>query len=415
MRTYRSFILFIFSLSCAFSLQASLSEETIYLTWQKAPQSTMTIQWISPSQEKETLVSYYKNDSQDIRESQCGITFPFPNSPQYAIHRVELCNLSANTLYTFSISKEGNSYCFLTAPCEIKEDLHFIVSGDQYQDTEARMVKTARVAAQKNPLFVAIGGDIAYAVRGNVENNERWIEWIKIWHKEMVSPLNDNPSSSIDQKNLQPQRLIPVIAAIGNHDLLGKFNQTNQQAAVFKALFAMPGEQTFTVLDFCDYLSLVLLDSGHANQIEGTQTQWLDAVLESRKHIFHRFAIYHVPAYPSVRNQNGSQNVAIRKSWVPLFEKWRLHAAFEHHDHAYKRTFPLLHNEINPQGILYLGDGGWGVDEPRKQTTARLYIAKFASVRHFIFVTLTKRGQLFQCISEDGIVVDEYYQYFSNQ
>ena len=123
----------------------------------------------------------------------------------------------------------------------------------------------------------------------------------------------------------------------------------------------MPGHQIYNSLDFGSFLSLILLDSGHANPIEGAQTQWLNNVLEKRQNILHRFAFYHVPAYPCVRSYRTKQSVLIRKTWIPLFEKWGIQVAFEHHDHAYKRTYPLLKNRIQPHGIIYLGDGGWGL------------------------------------------------------
>lgn len=52
-------------------------------------------------------------------------------------------------------------------------------------------------------------------------------------------------------------------------------------------------------------------------------------------------AIYHVPAYPSARSFTGRTQSMIRKHWVPLFEKSTMNLAFENHDHAYKRTYPI--------------------------------------------------------------------------
>jgi hypothetical protein len=69
-----------------------------------------------------------------------------------------------------------------------------------------------------------------------------------------------------------------------------------------------------------------------------------------------------VPAYPSVRKDEGT-TLEIRQHWVPLFEKAGVSAAFEHHDHAYKRTHPLLGGKVQDapaKGVTYLGDGAWG-------------------------------------------------------
>jgi hypothetical protein len=83
----------------------------------------------------------------------------------------------------------------------------------------------------------------------------------------------------------------------------------------------------------------------------------------------------------------------IRQHWVPLFERFGLNVAFEHHEHAYKRTHLLLQGSPHPAGILYLGDGSWGVEKPRKpkSPSERPYLAKSASTRHFILVELTNK------------------------
>ena len=52
----------------------------------------------------------------------------------------------------------------------------------------------------------------------------------------------------------------------------------------------------------------------------------------------------------------------IIKHWCPLFDKYQVTAVFENDHHTYKRTHPLLNNQIRKRGIVYLGDGCWGVD-----------------------------------------------------
>lgn len=367
--------------------------DTLYLTWQHSPSSTMTLQWITSPQEKQTEVIYRQRKNEREWRKVSGESFPIPRSPEYLIHRVELLELQPDTEYIFKVIPYEDCYQFLTAPTNLEKELKFIVGGDMY-DSLTDMNRTSEKAAQTNPVFAVIGGDIAYAVtssKSTSEDIQRWIEWIKAWHKTMVTPQGN---------------LIPVIAAIGNHDLLGQYDQTPTQAAVFSAFFRANDKKIYDVLDFSDYLSIVLLDSGHANPIGGEQTRWLDSVLKERQHIPHLFAIYHVPAYPSVRSFQTRQSSLIRHFWVSSFEKWGLQVAFEHHDHAYKRTYPLRKNRIHSQGVVYIGDGGWGVKT--RPVRARPYIAKAASVRHFIAVSLTPFRQKFTSISEKGEIIDEF-------
>lgn len=381
---------------------ADLPQETIYLTWQQSPSTTMTIQWISSFEEKQSCVNYRPLKANEEWLKAAGEIHPFPQASQYCIHRVELKNLRPNTEYIFRVFPYVEEYRFLTAPSSLEKELRFVVGGDMYHDGISLLAKTCQKAAQTNPAFALVGGDIAYSVTSRYslfQITERWIDWIKVWHAYMVTPEG---------------HLIPVIAAIGNHDLIGHYDQTPAQAAIFSTLFPMPGKRIYNVLDFDSYLSVFILDSGHANSIPGPQTNWLRTVLEERQQATHRFAIYHVPAYPSIRNFQNPQSVAIRNAWVPLFEKKGIQVAFEHHDHAYKRTHPLLKGRIHPEGVVYLGDGGWGVEKPRSIRIKRFYLAKFIPVRHFIAVTLTPYQQQFKCINDQGIVLDEYVQSVNN-
>lgn len=398
-----SFFICILLWSMAGRAFGDLAHETLYLTWQRDPTTTMTIQWLTPQQETMSEIVYHPSQASEDVHKAAGVVFPFPTAPQYLIHRVELTNLQPDTEYIFSLPPESSEYRFLTAPAHLTGDLRFVVGGDMYHDAISFMIKTSKQAAATSPLFALVGGDIAYAVSSryySVQKIDRWIEWIQAWHSAMVTP---------------EKRLVPVIAALGNHDLIGEFGQTSLQAQVYSALFPMPGPQIYNALDFDHYLSLFILDSGHANPIAGAQTEWLARTLEERATVTHRFAIYHVPAYPSVRGAKDPNSTAIRTHWVPLFEKWRLHAAFENHDHTYKRTYPMLGGSPHPQGIIYFGDGAWGIEKPRVAKKRPSYIDKFASLRHFILVTLTPTGEEFKSIGDDGQLIDQYKQFFKKE
>ena len=362
----------------------------------------MTIQWISPLQEIESKVFYKKIDDENTLQ-QTGSTQPLPNSKNYLLHRVELTDLIPDTYYEFKTNEDNSTKALLfqTMPRELKEPIRFVVGGDMYHhgETPKSMQSTCLQAAKTNPRFAMLGGDLAYAFNGarSEEKIERWIDWVRTWSSCMRSDEG---------------RLIPVISAIGNHDIYGHFDQSPAQAQVFWALFPMPGKQIYNVLDFGSYLTFFILDSGHANPVAGAQTSWLKEILQSRSDRLHRFAIYHVPAYPSIRDFNNPQSAVIRKSWVPLFEQGGVHTVFEHHDHAYKRTIPLLAGKFNPKGIVYVGDGAWSVDKPRPAGfKKRTYLAKFKSSRHFILMTVDQDKRIMKSIDDKGNVIDEYISY----
>lgn len=395
-RFYRSFVCLFFCLVYSFCY-ADLASDTVYLTWQKDPTTTMTVQWVSATSDKDSRLLYRARNETTWQEAE-GSWFKFPQTSQYLIHRIELTNLEPDTDYLFKLLHDDKTYLFRTMPSSLIRPLRFVVGGDMYHDGIHLMTEMCQQAAKVNPSFALVGGDIAYSV-GSIhlpfQKINRWIEWLKAWHHSMITPEG---------------RLIPIIAAIGNHDLAGHYDQTPAQAKIFSSLFPMPGESIYNVLDFSSYLSLLILDSGHANPIAGHQANWLKNSLDARQHMQHRFAIYHVPAYPSIRDFNNTHSKAIRQHWVPAFESGNLHAAFEHHDHAYKRSHLLLNNAIHPKGVLYLGDGAWGIEKVRKMKSVKqpFYLAKFASTRHVIVVTLQPTQQHFMCVDDQGRMIDEY-------
>jgi hypothetical protein len=161
-------------------------------------------------------------------------------------------------------------------------------------------------------------------------------------------------------------RLIPLVTCIGNHEVVGGYAQARAKAPFFYALFdGLFRDTGFASLDFGDYLSLILLDTGHTTPISGAQGVWLEKVLKARTDHPNVLAVNHVPAYPSFRRfegENGKEGTGEpnRKHWVPLFEKYRVPVVLEHHDHTFKRTRLLLDGRANNNGVLYLGDGSWG-------------------------------------------------------
>ncbi len=373
----------------------------LYLTWQRSPQTTMTIQWITSLDRPQDVVEYQASGSEAWQKAQ-GNHIRMPDGHSFLIHRVELTNLTPETEYKFRTGFDAFEYKFHTLANELKTPLLFAAGGDIYHDDISYVEQMNKTIAQQNPEFVLVGGDIAYSFPHRwfwfPESLQRWLNWLMTWKKTMITTDG---------------RLIPMLTTIGNHDVKGFYNQTPAQAPFFYALFAMPGPQGYNVLDLGSYLSIFILDSGHTHPIDGEQQQWLQRVMAERKGIPHKFALYHVPAYPSVRHFDFYQSSQIRKYWVPIFENYGLTAAFEHHDHAYKRTFPILNGKVEKNGVVYLGDGGWGIAEPRqpKAPSQTWYLAKTSQSRNVMLVTLFPGNKrLFRSIDPLGQTIDEYSQ-----
>ena len=102
-----------------------------------------------------------------------------------------------------------------------------------------------------------------------------------------------------------------MVVCIGNHEVNGGYGKPRKDAPFYFALHdGLYAERSYATLDFGDYLSLVLLDTGHVAPIDGEQTDWLDKTLAERTDRPHLIAVNHVPAYPSYRKSEGAGDKA---------------------------------------------------------------------------------------------------------
>jgi acid phosphatase type 7 len=204
-------------------------------------------------------------------------------------------------------------------------------------------------------------------------------------------------------------RLIPMVACPGNHEVAGGYGQPRSAAPLFLSLFdGLFRDTTYAALDFGDYLSLVLLDTGHIAPIAGEQTDWLDRTLRERAERPHLIVVNHVPAYPSYRPPDGADGTGAgnRRHWVPLFEKHNVDVVLEHHDHTFKRTHPLRDGHIDRDGIVYLGDGSWGQLRAPNSPESRPYLAATGQAYHVTLHRLEGYRRVHQALEESGKVVD---------
>lgn len=391
----------------ATGLAAEYDPVAVYLTWQRNPDTTMTISWLTPKDRPSDIVEYRREDTEGWLSAEGGHV-ALPDEVPYFIHRIELVGLKPSTDYLFRTGEEGRIFKFQTMPSTLDKPINFVAGGDMYHDEISLVTETNRQAAATSPSFALVGGDIAYAdaklsllpdwmikiMRLTPKQKfKRWLDWLIAWKNDMVTPEG---------------RLIPMLPVLGNHDVNGEYGQTPQQAPFFYAFFAMPGPQGYNVLDFSNYMTLILMDSNHTHPIKGAQTQWLANTLQARQGFPHKFALYHVPAYPSSRSFKNERSKEIRKYWIPLFDQYQLTAAFENHDHAYKRTFPLTNGEKSSKGVLYFGDGSWSVKKLRKPGTKRPYLAASAQSRHFLSIKVEPGKRTVAAITPQGNLIDQY-------
>jgi len=370
---------------------APFQPSTLFLTWQRDPTTTMTIQWIgSIGETADTKVSYAAVKG-GTWQAQASTVKPYPLT-DLKIFRTELTGLLPGMDYQFRIGKMSPTYRFRTAPAQATNTIHFISGGDCGVNSHA--VSNNIQAARQDPMFAIIGGDLAYDNGKSVETN---LAFLRNYSKHMIA---------------RDGRLIPMVAAIGNHEVDGGYKKPRAKAPFFYALFdGLYAETGYATLDFGDYLSLVLLDTGHTSPIAGEQTDWLEHVLKERIDHPNVFVINHVPAYPSFRRALGvggkeGTGEANRKHWVPLFQKHRVPVVLEHHDHTFKRTKPLLDGFSDNNGVLYLGDGSWGRLRTPYAPEQLDYLAASSRDYHLSLHRIQGQERFHLALDENGRIMD---------
>ncbi len=376
----------------------------VYLMWQRDPATTMTVNWVNLYEHAPTKV-WYRTVGASGWQSQAGQRHAVSPSV-LQMHRVELTGLDPDRVYEFGLGDKAPSedkttkeikggYKFRTMPAALARPVRFVVGGDMMHSRQMADAMNRRAGAL-DPDFAVFGGDLAYA---NGVDATRWIDWFQSW------TLHGRGKGG---------RLIPMVVGIGNHEVRsGSKMRAPEDAPYYHGFFALPGGRSNFAIDFGRYLSLVALDSGHMQPVAGAQTKWLEETLGARAGQQYLFPFYHYPAYGTAKSSKGAmpyenaRAVEIRNHWVPLFERYGISAAFEHDHHNYKRTHPLLqHRRDDVRGIVYLGDGAWGVNTRTVPTNA-WYLAHAEPRRHLFHVTLHPEGRVsVAAVDADGLIFD---------
>jgi hypothetical protein len=373
------------------SEELAFRPDTLFLTWQRDPTTTMTVQWVGAVGESTDTTVYYATPRDESWESKPAVVRPYPGTG-LKVFRAELAGLSPGTDYEFRIGKQSPIYRFRTMPAKATDTIHFVSGGDCGINPHA--VANNIEAARQDPMFVLIGGDLGY---DNGISAATSLAFLRNYSKHAIG---------------RGDRLIPMVTCIGNHEVIRGYHQPRSKAPFFYALFdGLYPEKGFATLDCGDYLSLVLLDTNHTTEVAGEQADWLEKTLRERKDHPNVFVVNHVPAYPSYRNPEpakGKPGIGAdqRKHWVPLFEKYRVPLVLEHHDHTFKRTKPLLNGLADDNGVLFLGDGSWGRLRTPKTPDKLSYLAASSRDYHMSLHRIQGRERFHLALDEHGRIMD---------
>jgi acid phosphatase type 7 len=347
----------------------------VVLTWQQDPSSTMTITWRTDEPEENPYLRFADDpEARDRRwTSVKASSFTFDETKAW-LHTVELTELVPDQEYWVIIENPffPEKFSFRTLPTQSgNRDIIFLAGGDARSRRDVRR-EMHELAVAQNPDFIIFAGDY---VSGPLSERE-WDEWFDDWHELMITDEG---------------RRIPIIPAIGNHEVHGGFFQTPDKAPYFYQRFITPQPRNYYALELTSDLVIITLDSDHTMSVP-QQAPWLENTLRENREKRWKLVQYHVAAWPSVRSLSDSIPRMIREHWVPLFEKYNVNLVIEAHDHAFKRTVPIRDNQRDDEhGIVYIGDGGWGAPtRPTRDPAKHWWLEDAFAADHFWKLTLSK-------------------------
>ncbi|KAL0488173.1 purple acid phosphatase [Acrasis kona] len=279
----------------------------------------------------------------------------------------DLTMLKPNTIYHYlPVTQHSNQknittlqeYKFKTGPPLTSDDTFTFVTGGDVQFAESGTM-LAKFAAAKDPLFVMIGGDIAFA-NGEPECYRRWDAWFQKWMTLVVTSQN---------------LTVPMLTSVGDHEASG-FDMPREKNYFYLRYFPHQiglydteplQRQTFHHHLIGSHGLIVVLDSWiHTHPKH--QTTFIKNTLEKYSNRGNNFFLYHSAVYPSKVLQKDTVDykvvTCLHETWRPLFDSYNVSAAFENHFHLYKLTFAIFQDEIHTKkdgGTTYLGDGAWGL------------------------------------------------------
>jgi phosphodiesterase/alkaline phosphatase D-like protein len=120
-----------------FAAQPSFEPTALFLTWQRDPTTTMTVQWIGAELDAENRPIYFAPAGSDAWRSQKHSVRPFPLTDK-SLFRAELTGLAPGTEYRFRVGLDSAEQRFRTMPAKATDTIHFVSGGDSGRPTTSR-------------------------------------------------------------------------------------------------------------------------------------------------------------------------------------------------------------------------------------------------------------------------------------
>ncbi|WP_163996848.1 metallophosphoesterase [Pyxidicoccus caerfyrddinensis] len=314
-----------------------------------------------------------------------------PSVDKGRIHAVVLTGLKPATEYTYVVDACGKTTPakhFRTAPVPGTRNVHFTAVGDfGTGGTDQKLVASAMLKT-KPELFVALG-DNAYSsgTESEIQSN-------------LFTPMADLLAE------------VPLFASLGNHEYV-----TNQGQPYLDNLYLPSNNpansERYYSFDW-GHVHFVALDSNCAIGLASAdrcalaaQKAWLEKDLAATTQPW-KIVFFHHPPWSS--GEHGSQ-LAMRRNFAPIFEKYGVDLVLTGHDHNYERSKPMQGDAVAAagKGIPYLVVGGGGASlRPFATSRPDWSLIRDDQAHGFLDVNVVDGTLTANLIKTDGKVLDSF-------
>ena len=311
-----------------------------------------------------------------------------------ARHAVTLRDLQPGTTYLYRVRAgervldQGEHLRFTTDVGTQDRSFSFFVTGDVGDRRGRQAITAASIArAPVQPELGILCGDIVYS-RGLSED----------YDARLMHPWRELFSR------------IPIWPALGNHDW------KSDPRSNWRREWYLPGNEHYYSFDFAN-AHFVALDTRDGDIYDARQqVRWLEADLAAHQDTEWLFAYFH---HPGVTCTYKGDNEAVKRHFMPLFERYGVDVVFAGHAHTYERLYPLRDGRpvdveqdpeyTNPGGPLYIVSGA-SAKLKRNRPTKRCGPTAFARDELLLWTQVFVDGNA--CVirswaSEDDEPVDE--------
>ena len=157
----------------------------VYLTWMRDPTTTMMVNWLDADSHSPDYVLYrrYRSPRQSLGAGSG--QSPHVCRPEKAVRTP--CGIAGAAAehgirLHHPLAGANPRWAVLPVPDDAKDatqHLRFVTGGDMMGDRK-RVDAMNKRAAELNPWFALLGGDLAYA-NGNSNEVGKWDDWLESW------------------------------------------------------------------------------------------------------------------------------------------------------------------------------------------------------------------------------------------